>query len=160
MQVSNQATVGVGLRLLALIIDTIVVGLLMCPLLIIAAIVGDADATGTSGIDLLINCITTIFSFVYYIGLEGTRGATVGKMALGLRVVKVDGSAVTLQDAVIRNLLRIVDAFPYFIPYLAGAVLIWTSPAKQRLGDRVANTLVVKKDQATIADPPYPTARF
>ncbi len=40
-----------------------------------------------------------------------------------------------------RNVLRIIDGLPLF--YLASAILIWTSEKKQRLGDRVADTIVV-----------------
>lgn len=46
--------------------------------------------------------------------------------------------------AIIRTLLRIIDGIAV---YLVGAIFVWTSPRKQRLGDRVAKTLVIKKDQ-------------
>ena len=74
--------------------------------------------------------------------MEATQGATLGKMALGLRVVKTDGSPITWTDSIIRNLLRIIDGL--FI-YLVGAIFVWTSPLKQRLGDRAAHTVVVKR---------------
>jgi len=74
--------------------------------------------------------------------MEGLVGATIGKMVLGMRVTKVDGSPCDLQAALIRNILRIVDALPF---YLIGAILVWTSSRRQRLGDRVANTVVVSK---------------
>jgi uncharacterized RDD family membrane protein YckC len=69
-------------------------------------------------------------------------GGTLGKLALGMRVVMEDGSPVTLTASLIRNLLRIIDGL---FAYLLGAIFIWTSPAKQRLGDRLAKTFVVKK---------------
>jgi hypothetical protein len=40
--------------------------------------------------------------------------------------------------------LRIIDLIPFIAPYLFGAVLIWASEYKQRLGDRVANTVVIQ----------------
>ncbi len=73
--------------------------------------------------------------------MEATQGATLGKMALGLRVVRVDGAPISWSESVIRNLLRIVDCLVF---YILGAILIWTSPLKQRLGDKVAHTVVVK----------------
>ncbi|MGZ8876324.1 MAG: hypothetical protein ACXW1F_07570 [Halobacteriota archaeon] len=40
--------------------------------------------------------------------------------------------------------LLIIDAIPFIIPFLLGAILIWTSDKRQRIGDRVAHTVVVK----------------
>ena len=79
---------------------------------------------------------------LYFIVLEATQGATLGKMALGLRVVRTDGSPISWTESIIRNLLRIIDGL--FI-YLVGAIFIWTSPLKQRLGDRAARTVVIRR---------------
>jgi uncharacterized RDD family membrane protein YckC len=81
---------------------------------------------------------------LYFIVLEGNYGQTVGKMAVRIKVVREDGTKIDYMDAVVRNVLRVIDLIPYFIPYLLGAILIWTSDKKQRLGDRVAHTIVVK----------------
>ena len=64
-------------------------------------------------------------------------------MAVKIKVVKEDGSKLSYIDAFVRTLLLYIDAFPYIIPFLLGAILIWTSDKKQRLGDRVARTIVV-----------------
>lgn len=61
---------------------------------------------------------------------------------LGLRVVKTDGSPLGWSQAVIRNLLRVIDGL---FSYLVGAILIWDSPLRQRLGDRAAKTVVVRR---------------
>jgi uncharacterized RDD family membrane protein YckC len=53
-----------------------------------------------------------------------------------------DGSKCTFDAALIRNILRIIDAL--LIIYIVGIVLIAVTPMKQRLGDIVSNTLVVK----------------
>jgi hypothetical protein len=45
--------------------------------------------------------------------------------------------------AAVRNLARAVDAFPYVIPYLVGAIAVRSSDTKQRLGDRWAKTVVI-----------------
>jgi uncharacterized RDD family membrane protein YckC len=65
-------------------------------------------------------------------------------MAVKIKVVRGDGTKIDYMDAVVRNILRLIDLIPYFIPYLLGAILIWTSDTKQRLGDRTAHTVVVK----------------
>jgi hypothetical protein len=77
---------------------------------------------------------------LYFTIMEGFFGATIGKFATGIRVVKEDGSKLDFPPALIRNLLRIIDAIFF---YLVGAIFVWTSPLKQRLGDRVANTVVI-----------------
>jgi len=89
--------------------------------------------------------INTIIPFMYFIIAEAVLGATIGKMALGIRVVRLDGLPISWGQSITRNLLRIIDHIPYGIPYLLGAILIWASSAKQRLGDRVAQTVVVRR---------------
>jgi len=74
--------------------------------------------------------------------MEATQGATLGKKALGLKVVKIGNtSPIGWSASIIRNLLRIVDGL---FAYLIGALIIWTSPLKQRLGDKAARTLVIR----------------
>lgn len=69
------------------------------------------------------------------------RGQTVGKRALRLRVVDARGLRLQFSQVVLRNLLRFVDALPAC--YLVGGVAALLSPRAQRLGDLVANTIVV-----------------
>ena len=122
---------GVGVRFLAILIDSIIVGVVGG---LIGFIFRNSPGLGGGVIGLL--------AIVYYIVMEATQGATLGKMALGLRVVKVDGSPISWSESVVRNLLRIIDSL--FV-YLVGAILVWTSPRKQRLGDRVAHTVVIRR---------------
>jgi uncharacterized RDD family membrane protein YckC len=79
---------------------------------------------------------------LYFILFEGAYGQTVGTMAVKIKVVL--DHRTNIEHAVVRTVLRIIDAIPYFIPYLVGAIFIWTSDTKQRLGDRVAHTVVIK----------------
>jgi uncharacterized RDD family membrane protein YckC len=80
-------------------------------------------------------------ALAYYVVGEAMTGRTLGKRLVGIRVVDEEGDAIDLSAAVVRNLLRLVDGL--FI-YLVGAIFAWTSPLGQRLGDRAANTLVVR----------------
>jgi uncharacterized RDD family membrane protein YckC len=78
---------------------------------------------------------------VYYFALEATIGQTVGKLLLGLRVVRADGSRPTVAAIAIRTLLRVVDWLPFF--YLVGFIaLLATDLRCQRLGDLAAKTSV------------------
>ena len=87
-------------------------------------------------------CLTfLLIIFLYFVLLEGATGATLGKRLLGLRVVGTDGQCPGIKRALIRNLLRAVDALPAFS--ILGAVLILRSPERARLGDRIAGTRVV-----------------
>jgi len=78
----------------------------------------------------------------YYWLLEATRGQTLGKMIVGLRVVRVDGSRIGFGRAAVRTLLRVIDWLPAF--YLVGLVTVAVSGRNQRLGDLAADTAVVR----------------
>ena len=80
-------------------------------------------------------------ALAYYVVMEKTSGATLGKMAMKLKVVRQDGSAIDWQASVVRNLLRLIDGFFF---YLVGAIVVWVSKSKQRLGDMAAHTIVVR----------------
>ncbi len=149
--------VGVGPRALAVILDGLILLPLSCCALVLLSVI---DATNTDPVGLLINLVTSVAGFAYYIVLEARSGQTLGKRILKIKVVKEDNSPITMSDSAVRNLLRIVDILPLLAPYLLGAVLIWTNPAKQRLGDKVAKTIVVRVDpigqQAQVEEPPLP----
>lgn len=153
--------VGVGPRALALIIDSLIFILGSCCVLLIVALGSGGEFETTGGPAWIINGIFTLIYLAYFIVLEANSGATLGKRVLKLKVVQVNGSPIEMREAVIRNLLRIVDGFFF---YLVGAVLIWTSPNKQRLGDRVANTIVVRsvpsQYDANTVDVTPPAERF
>jgi uncharacterized RDD family membrane protein YckC len=84
---------------------------------------------------------------LYYVIFEATLAATPGKLVLGLRVRQASGERCTVRQVFVRNAIRVIDAFPYVVPYLVGAVAIWTSDGPpqncQRLGDRAAGTIVI-----------------
>jgi len=70
------------------------------------------------------------------------HGRTLGKRLFRLRVMDSNGFHLQLSQVVIRNLLRVIDSLPLF--YLVGGAASFFSPLSQRLGDRVANTVVIK----------------
>jgi uncharacterized RDD family membrane protein YckC len=69
------------------------------------------------------------------------HGQTLGKRLLRLRVTDVRGLQLQFSQIVIRNLLRFVDSLPLF--YLVGGLACLINRRAQRLGDFVANTIVV-----------------
>lgn len=79
--------------------------------------------------------------FIYFVLFEAFSGATPGKMAAGLRIVRPAGGRPGLTRSFVRNVLRLVDGLPAL--GILGAVLIATSRERTRLGDRLARTRVV-----------------
>jgi uncharacterized RDD family membrane protein YckC len=79
----------------------------------------------------------------YYIVMEALTAQTVGKMAMKIKVVRIDGQPMDWQVSFLRNILRIVDGILF---YLVGFLIANNNPNKQRLGDQVAKTLVVKAE--------------
>lgn len=122
-------------RIAAFVVDAI---LFAIALAILAAIVGTISDLLAS----LVGALGTVLFFVYFIYFEAEYGQTVGKMALGLVVVTEDGTPIDYRAAVIRTLLRIIDALP--VLYLIGLLAIVLTDRKQRLGDIVADTVVVR----------------
>ncbi|MFO7594332.1 MAG: RDD family protein [Pseudomonadota bacterium] len=78
---------------------------------------------------------------------EVHSGATPGKKAMGLLVVHDNGTPVSLSASLIRNLLRVADFFP--VLYGAGLISMLSNRNFQRMGDMVAGTLVVYRDDHT-----------
>lgn len=63
-------------------------------------------------------------------------------MALGVVVVGENRSDVNYGEAALRTVLRPVDVLP--VPYVLGFVVVMLTDSRQRLGDTVANTVVVQ----------------
>jgi uncharacterized RDD family membrane protein YckC len=82
----------------------------------------------------------------YYVLLETLLGATPGKGITGIQVRLIDDATCDLRAALIRNLLRIVDAF---FAYMVGFVVAMLSKSRQRIGDLAAGTIVVLRPSTT-----------
>jgi uncharacterized RDD family membrane protein YckC len=92
--------------------------------------------------NLPVNAIFFAALFLYYAVLEALFGASVGKLVFGMRVTMRDGSRATGIAVVLRNAVRIPEAMLLYIP---AAVSCVASPQRQRLGDHVARTVVVRR---------------
>lgn len=87
----------------------------------------------------------TVGGTLYHVLLEGSNGRTVGKSVVGIEVVCDDGSKCTYRAAVVRTVLRFVDALP--VAYLVGLLGVLLTERRQRLGDVAAETVVVRTDE-------------
>jgi uncharacterized RDD family membrane protein YckC len=77
----------------------------------------------------------------YFVSLNGRYGATLGKMIIGARIVRMDGSALGYKWACLRWLAAIVSEFVCYIGYL----FIAFRPDKRGLHDLLAGTKVIYK---------------
>jgi uncharacterized RDD family membrane protein YckC len=131
-------------RALAWLIDLMVrVGVLtlMSPLLALL---------GGLGQGLYLGLMFLMF-WAYPIILEVWLGQTLGKKAVGLRVIARDGAPLGWMAAIVRNLLRTVDMLPF--GYALGLICCLYDPYGRRLGDLVAGTLVVHLPPRTVSVP-------
>ena len=85
-------------------------------------------------------CLTYL---AYFFLSEALWSRTPGKYFQGLVVVGADGSPCGWRAALVRTLLRVVEANPLLLGGLPAGVAILTSKRNQRLGDWAAGTLVV-----------------
>ena len=98
--------------------------------------------------------IGVVLCLAYFIVLEGLWGATLGKIATNLRVVREsDGEAIDWSAAIIRNLFRVIDGL---VLYILGFIVICLTRKHQRLGDLVAGTVVVRRSPQTAPIPARP----
>jgi uncharacterized RDD family membrane protein YckC len=150
---------GVGIRFFALIIDTIILAVLfwLFTKIFSNTYIGGCDSSFHIGSTITINKNATFYGlcgfsaqlyslviFAYYVLLEWKLGGTLGKLITGMRAIKSTGEPLDLKASLIRNFMRIVDFLPFL--NLVGAISIWNSKTKQRIGDRLAKTVVVSKN--------------
>lgn len=102
---------------------------------------GDGVPSFFSGIAAIHPAWLYVIVLGYFLIQESLFSTTVGKFFFGLYVVTMRGRRLTWKAALIRNILRFVDAFPIF--YMVGSISSIFSPTFQRLGDRAAHTTVV-----------------
>ncbi|MEM2902827.1 MAG: RDD family protein [Candidatus Bathyarchaeia archaeon] len=145
----QQVYKGIGVRFAAQIIDGIILAIIYFGVGFSMFGTWSWEVTGFAAAPFI--TVIGIIDFLYFMILEGTVGSTLGKRALKLKVVKEDGTACGLAASFIRNILRIIDALPFI--YIVGMIFIARSPKKQRLGDRIAKTVVVEAPGPTVPTP-------
>lgn len=121
---------GFFIRLVAFVIDLVLVGSLTA---ILSPLFADQA--------ILKNLVSILIYLAYFVLTTGlTKGQTLGKMILGLKVVRVDGKElnwtdVFFREACCRLILKMV--LPLYL--LAGV-----TDKKQHLGDLICDTMVIK----------------
>jgi uncharacterized RDD family membrane protein YckC len=124
-----------AIRVVAFIIDAIIIGVVYQ--IAISWFVATIPYGSFFGL-----VVWGVIFFAYAGIMTANRGQTVGKMIMGLKVVKEDGTPLTQSDAFTRSVEFILWGVTFGI--VALLALIWAADKGQRLGDQWAHTYVVK----------------
>jgi uncharacterized RDD family membrane protein YckC len=125
---------GFWIRFLAKVIDGVVLSAVTFILSLGFFSIGSAAGA------TLVNFGGFIFGLVYTVFFLGAYGATPGKMALGLRVVRSDGSKITYGRGFGRYWAELVSSVILLIGYIIAAF----DGEKRALHDRICDTRVIK----------------
>ena len=140
----------VGSRSLALLIDLLIGGLILfVPYALVFLTARDAAQSwlgqfGVSTITLVFLLLLFSFQWGYFNFFEWLwNGQSPGKRMMRLRVIRLNGSPISWSDVFLRNLIRPLDTFVSL--GLIGVGMIFVSRRSQRLGDLMAQTLVIRE---------------
>ena len=129
-------------RIVSLIIDLVIVAVIGILILIVAIPFSLLFRPLTFATDFSTDVL--VLSIIYFIVFEWNGRQTPGKRFTGIRVV--DAGSMKAQDhtqVIVRNVLRVVDSFPGNL-YIVGFLIALFTERKQRLGDILAGTMMVK----------------
>lgn len=119
-------------------------------LMVLGVLLGLSSRFGDGGIGAkhgFLLMIAFVIEWGYFVACDMLlSGRSPGKMALGLRVVSTQGLPVGLGDSILRNLLRAADFLP--VGYVLGVTCMLFDARFRRLGDLVADTLVIYEPRA------------
>lgn len=130
---------GFWIRLVAYIIDAILISVAYG---VIGAAMGiNIFNPDIENIDPTTNLVSLVIGWLYFSLMESSeRGATIGKMAMGLRVVTSDYKRLSFLNATGRYFAKIISAIILCI----GFIMIAFTDKKRGLHDMIAGTLVIK----------------
>lgn len=140
-------------RVAAYFIDSLIVGIVGGVVAMVigmvlgigmAGIGGGSDAMGAGfiAIQLLTNLVSIGLAAAYYAGFHASSGkATLGKMAVGIKVVRSNGERITIARGIGRYFAAMLSGLILCIGYLMAAF----TERKQSLHDMICDTLVVDK---------------
>lgn len=131
---------GFWIRVVAYIIDAILVSIVLG---VVTAVFGVKyiDIDNLDHYDPTANLLSILVFWLYFALMESSeRGATVGKMAMGLRVVTNDGKRLSFMNATGRYFAKILSAIIFGIGFL----MVAFTDRKRGLHDMIASTLVIK----------------
>lgn len=148
---SGTRYVGFWLRVLASIIDTLILGPVYWGLLFaLDRLPATPNLSWGAGVVIWVYIPGMILGWLYSAGFESSKsGATIGKMAIGARVVDLNGNRLSFLHATGRYFGKILSGLPVCLGYLVAAF----SARKQALHDVLAGTLVVRSASTQELEP-------
>ena len=135
-------------RFAAVLIDSLIVGLSWVAIAHVSVQLPFLELT------LISELILLLLSLFYYFAMEWLFSATLGKFVMKIRVVGTEGDPCTITESTIRNLFRIIDWLPFC--YTLGLLALLTTNKRQRVGDRIAHTIVTMFPERDKTPPPAP----
>jgi uncharacterized RDD family membrane protein YckC len=137
---------GIGSRFVALLVDYLIWTVVIVLLIFLVALIDPSLSYFSKVAAKWEQAVTVLFFFLLYWGYFTLfeafwDGRTPGKRIAKIRVIQRSGRGIGLFESMIRNLLRVVDQFPFV--YAVGVVSVLFTRDHQRLGDLAAGTLVV-----------------
>lgn len=127
-----------GSRFLAYLIDVGVIIAAAIVVSILAAILGAIHLGFLGGLLLFLLWVAVLCYTPYFWATQ--NGQTLGKKAMHIRVVRVDGQPLTIGTAIVRYIGYWISSFVFYLGYLW---ILW-DPQKQGWHDKIANTFVVR----------------
>jgi uncharacterized RDD family membrane protein YckC len=91
--------------------------------------------------------VVVLVYLAYYFVQESLWATTLGKLLLGLTIVKLDGAPYTWREAALRTMARLIEVNPIFLGALPGGLAVAFSRHHQRFGDMLAGCIVVKRSR-------------
>jgi uncharacterized RDD family membrane protein YckC len=154
---------GIGSRFVALLVDYLIWLVVILLLVLVISVVDPSLARfnriGQKWATALFILIPFLLYWGYFTLFEAFwNGCTPGKRVAKIRVIQRSGRGIGLFESMTRNLLRVVDGFPFPI-YVIGAVTVLLTRQHQRLGDLAAGTLVVHQRESQEAPGTASSAR-
>lgn len=137
-------TAGVPSRTLAALLDLCVQGVAAFVLFVLVGIV--ASSSSEAVVAGLVIVVWLMIMLGYPVLMETlVSGRTLGKMALGLRVVRDDGGAISFRHAITRGLIGLFVEKPGVTLFSAGLITSLLNERSKRLGDLLAGTVVIQE---------------
>lgn len=142
-------TAGAASRVIAALVDVLLMSMVALLLLMAIGFLSAAGGGGGATIAVIAVVVLLFLDFIGYpIAMESLwNGRTLGKAAMGLRVVTQEGGPIRFRHAAIRGIIGIVEIYVFFGSIATISVIL--SKRDQRLGDMVAGTLVVRERSAS-----------
>ena len=130
-------------RVIAMVIDFVLLILVFVPVTYLVK--GTWIMFGTDHLWIITDPICILFLGVivlYFVILERAFGQTLGKRIMRIKIVSLAGDGeLTLNQVILRFLLLVLDSF---LLGVVGYISIKTSARKQRIGDKLAKTIVME----------------